>query len=162
MSNPERWGAAYWDDEHANYAHELLFNSDALLLGRKTYDAFSQSWPNRTGDGFTDRINTMPKYVASRTLSEATWNSTVLSGDAVTEVARLKDQPGGDLLKYGTGEFSKALLADNLIDEFHFWMFPVVAGSGDRLFEGLDLTHLKLVGTSTFNSGIVVLKFAPK
>lgn len=162
MSNPERWGPAYWDDEHANYAHHLLFNSDALLLGRKTYDVFSQSWPNRTGDGFTDRINTMPKYVASRTLGEATWNSTVLSGDVVTEVARLKDQPGGDLLKYGTGEFSKALLANNLIDEFHFWMFPVVAGSGDRLFEGLDLTHLKLVGTSTFHSGIVVLKYAPK
>jgi dihydrofolate reductase len=162
MSNPQRWGPAYWDDQHAGYAHDLLFNADALLLGRKTYEAFSQAWPARSGDEYTDRINSMPKYVASRTLSEATWNSTVLNGDVVDQVSRLKDQPGQDLLKFGTGEFSKTLLANKLIDEYHFWMFPVVSGGGDHLFEGLDITHLKLVGTTTFKSGIVVLKYAPK
>jgi dihydrofolate reductase len=160
MSNPQRWGPAYWDDEHASYAHDLLFNADALLLGRKTYEAFAEAWPARSGDEYTDRINSMPKYVGSRTLEDASWNSTVLSGDVVEEVARLKDQPGQDLLKFGTGEFSKTLLANNLVDEYHFWMFPVVAGSGDHLFEGLDITHLKLVGTTTFKSGIVVLRYA--
>ena len=95
MSNPQRWGPAYWDDEHAGYAHDLLFNADALLLGRKTYDVFSQTWPTRTGDGFTDRINSMPKYVASRTLSEATWNSTVLSGDVLPRLLASRTSPAG-------------------------------------------------------------------
>ena len=94
--------------------------------------------------------------VASRTLTETTWNATLLEGDAVEAVAALKQQPGENLLKYGTGEFSKALLEAGLIDELHLWVFPVVAGKGDRLLEGLDLTHYKLVDSSTFQSGIVV------
>jgi dihydrofolate reductase len=162
ISEPQRWSPPYWDDEHAGYASELLFSSDALLLGRKTYEGFAQSWPARSGDPFTDRINSMPKYVASRTLTEATWNARILGDDVVAEIAQLKEQDGQNLLKFGTGEFSQTLIKANLVDEYHFWLFPVVAGTGARLFEGLDLTHLNLVDTTRFRSGIVVLKYAPK
>ncbi len=162
LSDPQKWGPAYWDDEHAGYAHDLLFSSDALLLGRKTYEVFAQAWPARSGDDYTDRINAMPKFVASRTLTDATWNSSIIGKDLVAEVNAIKDQPGENLLKFGTGELSRTLLENNLVDEFHFWIFPVVAGGGERLFEGLDLTHLKLAGTTRFNSGIVVLKYTPK
>jgi dihydrofolate reductase len=163
VSEPQRWSPPYWDDEHASYASELLFSSDALVLGRKTYEGFAQAWPQRSGDPFTDRINSMPKYVASRTLEEANWNAQILGEDAAGEVAALKEQEGQNLLKYGTGEFSKTLLNAKLVDEYHFWLFPVVAGKGDRLFDGgLDVTHLNLVDTTRFTSGIVVLKYTPK
>ena len=127
--------------------------TDALVLGRATYEGFAPAWPSRSGDPFTDRINAMPKYVASRTLTETTWNATILEGDAVQAVAELKQQPGGNLLKYGTGEFSQALLEPGLIDELHLWVFPVVAGQGDRLLDGLDLTHLELIDSTTFAVG---------
>ena len=103
----------------------------------------------------------MPKYVASRTLTETSWNATILEGDAVQAVAALKQLPGENLLKYGTGEFSRALLEAGLIDELHLWVFPVVAGKGDRLLEGLELTHYKLIDSTTFKSGIVVHALDP-
>jgi dihydrofolate reductase len=162
IATPEKWGPPYWDDEHFGYAHRLLFDADALLLGRATYETFAQAWPQRSGDDFTDRINAMPKYVASTTLTEATWNATVLEGDVADAVARLKEQPGRNLLKYGTGELDRALLAHNLVDEYHLWVFPVVAGTGTRLFEGVDLMHLNLVETTRFASGIVVMTYTPK
>jgi dihydrofolate reductase len=163
ISNPQDYGPPYWDDEHSAHASELLFGADALLLGRVTYEGFAQSWPSRSGDDFTDRINSMPKYVASKTLQDTTWNATVLGSNTADEIARLKKESGGHLLKYGTGELDRTLLIPNqLVDEFHFWMFPVVAGDGDRLLPGLDMTHFDLVGTTQFKSGIVVLKYAPK
>jgi dihydrofolate reductase len=158
---PQEWGAPYWDDEHASYASGLLFAADALLLGRATYEGFVQAWPSRTGE-YSDHINAMPKYVASRTLQEATWNATVIDGDVAEEIAKLKQQPGESILKFGTGELDRALLAHGLVDEFHFWVFPVLAGSGQRLIDGIDTTHLKLVDTTTFASGIVVHTCAPK
>lgn len=105
----------------------------------------------------------MPKYVASRTLTDTTWNASVIGEqDVVADVTRLKEEPGENLLKFGTGELSQALLKANLVDEYHFWIFPVIAGTGDRLFHGLDLTHLELVDTKPFKSGIVVMKYEPK
>jgi dihydrofolate reductase len=162
ISGPHEWSGPYWDDEHSGYAGSLLTEADALLLGRATYEGFAQAWPTRSGDWYTDKINSMPKYVASRTLTELEWNATVLQGDAVEAVQKLKEQDGGSLLKYGTGEFSKALLAHKLVDEYHLWVFPVIAGSGDRLFDGIDPVHLKLLDSTTFKSGIVVHKLAPK
>jgi dihydrofolate reductase len=162
ISNPHEWSGPYWDDEHSGYGAGLLTDADALLLGRKTYEGFAQAWPTRSGDWYTDKINSMPKHVASRTLTDLEWNATVLQGDAVEAVQKLKEQDGGSLLKYGTGEFSKALLAHKLVDEYHLWVFPVVAGSGDRLFDGIDPVHLKLLDSTTFKSGIVVHKLAPK
>jgi dihydrofolate reductase len=161
IESPQEWSPPYWDDEHADYARKLLFAADALLLGRATYEVFAQAWPPRTGNDYADRINSLPKYVASRTLPEAEWNATILEGDVVEEVAKLKQQPGDSILKFGTGELDRALLAHGLVDEFHFWVFPVLAGGGQRLIEGIETTHLKLVESTTFRSGIIVHTLAP-
>ena len=161
IGDPQVWGPPYWDDEHAGYARKLMFSADALLLGRATYEGFAEAWPPRSGD-MADRINSMPKHVASNTLKEATWNATIIDGDVAQEVAKLKEQPGENLLKYGTGELDRTLLAHGLVDEFHFWIFPVLLGGGQRLIEGIDATHLNLVETTRFGSGIVVNVYAPK
>jgi dihydrofolate reductase len=164
IESPQNWSPPYWDDEHRNYAAKLLDEADALLLGRATYENFAEAWPSRSGSGdpFVDRMNSLPKYVASRTLKDATWNATVLEGDTAEAVANLKEQPGENLLKYGTGELDRTLIANGLVDEFHFWIFPVLAGGGDRLIDGIDTTHLQLVETTPFASGIVVNTYAPK
>jgi len=117
ISSPQVWGAPYWDDEHAGYAHNLLFAADALLLGRKTCEGFAQAWPSRTGDDYSDRINRLPKHVASRTLQQAEWNATLIKGDVADEVARLKAQPGQNILKFGTGELDRTLMRHDLVDE---------------------------------------------
>jgi len=158
------WAPPYWDDEHSDYEGKLLFGADALVLGRETYDGFSSSWPQRSGDPYSDRINALPKYVASTTLTDAetTWNATVLGGDVVAAVADLKDQPGQDLLKFGTGSFSRTLIEHGLVDELHLWRFPVIAGTSDSIFDGLPTTHLQLLDTKVFSSGIVVQVLGPK
>lgn len=161
IENPQNWGTPYWDEEHSTYASKLVDRADALLLGRATYDVFASSWPERSGDRYTDKMNAMPKYVASRTLTEATWNATILDGDVPTAVADLKDEPGQDLLKFGTGELDRTLIEHSLIDEFHFWVFPVIAGRGQRLLDDIETTHLKLVETTRFGSGIVVMTLVP-
>ena len=155
-------------EERGTYARDLLFAADALLLGRETYEIFADVWPTRSAaddgpgeEGCVDRINGLPKYVASRTLREATWNATLIRGDIAAEVVRLKDQLGQNILKYGTGELDRTLMQHNLVDEFHLWVFPVAVGAGQRLFDGIDTTHLKLVDTTRFDSGIVVLVYAP-
>ena len=155
IGNPQEWGPPYWDDEHAGYAEKLLAPADALLLGRHTYEGFAQAWPERGGE-YAGKLNSMPKHVASRTLEETTWNAALLEGDAAESVAAIKEQAGGDILKYGTGELDRALMENDLVDEFHFWVFPVIAGRGERLLEGFDLTHLEMVDQTTFKSGIVV------
>jgi dihydrofolate reductase len=161
ISSPQDWGPPYWDEEHANYAHRMLFDADALLLGRLTYEGFVQAWPSRTGDDYSDRINSMPKYVASNTLTDATWNSTILKGDVAEEVSNLKAQEGQNILKFGTGSFSRTLLENKLVDEYHFWIFPTVAGTGDRLLDGIGTTHLRLADTTRFGSGIIVAVYTP-
>jgi dihydrofolate reductase len=159
ISDPQVWGPTYWNDEHLNYARDPLFAADALLLGRVTYEGFAESWPSRSDDDYSDRINAMPKYVASTMLRETTWNSTLLDANVPGAVADLKEQPGQNILKFGTGELDRTLLEHRLVDEFHFWTFPVAVGKGDRLFDGID-TSLKLVDTTTFTTGIVVLAYA--
>jgi dihydrofolate reductase len=158
ISNPQEFSPPYWDDEHAAYATKLISDADELLLGRVTYEGFAEAWPPRAGD-LADRINAMPKHVASRTLTETTWNAALLEGDTAGAVAKLKESK--NLLKYGTGELDRTLLEHGLLDELHLWVFPVIAGSGDRLGDGFDTTHLKLVDAVRFESGIVVHVFAP-
>jgi len=162
IENPQNWSPPYWNDEHAGYASKLLFAADELLLGRKTYEGFAQAWPQRSGDPYTDKINAMPKHVASRTLQDATWNTTILEGDAAEAVATLKAKPGENLLKFGTGQFSRTLLENGLVDELHLWIFPVLAGSGQRLIDGIEPMHLQLVETTPFSTGLVVNTYAPK
>ena len=162
QASPEKWGSPYWDDQHFGYARDLLFAADSLLLGRVTYEGFVDSWPQRSGDDFSDRINGMPKYVASKTLKDATWNATILNGDVAGQVAELKKQGDGSIVKYGTGELDKTLIEHRLVDEFHFWFFPVVLGAGQRMFDHIEPTHLKLVNSTRFDSGIVVNVYTPK
>lgn len=124
--------------------------ADALLLGRKTYEGFAEAWPSRTDEaGFADKMNTMPKFVVSKTLDEPEWNnSTVIKGDLAAEVSRLKQQPGQDLLVYGSGALLGTLLQHDLVDELRLMVFPVVLGSGKRLFaDGVGMSDFKLVET---------------
>ena len=164
IGSPEKWGGPYWDDEHNAYGQSLLDRADAVLLGRATYDIFAASWPSRGGDPFADRINALPKFVATRSPGTSTWNNTTfLEGDLAAAVKGIKDQFDGDILKFGTGEVDQELLAHSLIDEFHFWVLPVIAGGGARLLDHMvDLTHLEARGVVTFRSGIVVHVCAPR
>jgi dihydrofolate reductase len=161
IDEPQVWGSPYWDEEHAGYARKLLFDADALLLGRVTYERFAEAWPARSGDDYTDRINALPKHVASRTLKDATWNASIIEGDVAEEVARLKAEPGKSILKFGTGELDRTLLEHGLLDELHLWIFPVLGVGGQHLIDGIETTHLKLVETTPFASGIVVNTYAP-
>ncbi|MFF0266898.1 dihydrofolate reductase family protein [Kribbella sp. NPDC004536] len=163
IEDPQRWSPPYWDDEHAAYMQGLMEGVEAQVYGRVTYEGMADAWLSRAGDPFADTFNAMPKYVATRSLTEWKWNAQPLEGDAADAVRRLKESDGGDLIKYGTGSFSKTLLENKLVDEYHFWIFPVVA-DGATMFQGdgIDLTHLELLGTTTFKSGIVVHKLGPK
>jgi dihydrofolate reductase len=171
---PIDWSADYQDaaaaEERGKYARDLLFEADALLMGRDTYQIFAEVWPTRTAadddpgaEGVTDRINSLPKYVASTTLSEPlSWNATLLKGDVPEEVARLKEQPGQNIVMYGCGQLAKTLFEHNLVDEFRFWVYPVVRGKGTRLFEDGVNADLELVETRVFAGGFVVMTCRPK
>lgn len=156
------WGAqqGFQGDAHNQHAAALLQAADALLLGRQTYDVFATSWPERSGE-LADLINPLPKYVASRTLTEATWNTEVLPGDGVEAVSELKKSREGTLLKYGTGSFSRALVEAGLLDELRLWVHPLVAGSGERLLPGLSPTRLALAEVTDVGNGVVILTYTP-
>jgi len=142
---------------------EAVAERFAAYSSKSMYEGFAESWSTRDGE-FADRINSMPKYVASRTLTELTWNATLIEGDVAEGVARLKEQPGRNILKWGTGELDRTLVEHGLVDEFHFWSFPVIVGAGKHLFEGagFDTTHVKLADVNRFDSGIVVHVYVPK
>ena len=123
---PERW--ASFDAESTAYSIEQLGNYDAFVMGRVTYEKFFANSGHTAGDPYIDLISAMPKYVASRSLTQTAWNATLLRPDPSSAIARLKDQPGKDLIKYGTSRFDDTLVRDHLIDEFRFWIRPVVAG----------------------------------
>ncbi len=136
--------------------------SEALLLGRVTYEGFAQAWPSREGE-FADKFNTMPKYVVSSTLQEPGWNnSTVLSGDVVEEAAKLRQTVEGDIVVHGSARLAQALFEHDLVDEFRLMVFPVVLGSGKRLFGDLsDKKPLRLVDSKTVGDGIAILTYQP-
>jgi dihydrofolate reductase len=156
-------------EERGTYARDLLFAADALLLGRETYEIFAQTWPARTAAdegpgeaGYVERINRLPKYVASTTLREPlAWNATLLTGDVTAAVARLKREPGQDILMYGCGELARTLMQHDLIDEYRLWVYPVVVGAGTRLFGGEGTARLKLVEATRFRAGFAILTCQP-
>ena len=159
VENPA-WTGPFWNDELSNLQKDYLFSSEALLLGRVTCEGFAAAWPTMEGTGeFGERMNAMPKYVASRTLGEAEWNATIIEGDLATEVAKLKEQPGQDLLIYGSGDLVDELSRHGLIDEYRLMIHPVVVGSGKRLFNGLPTTTLRLVDTTVTGTGVAVLTY---
>jgi dihydrofolate reductase len=163
---PDKWGAPFMDDEYKAYSTKLLANADALLLGRKTYEHFAQAYPAMAKgsamaeSGFIQRMNEIPKYIASRSLRELTWNASLLDGDAARAVEAIKTKPHGNLLKFGTGELDRALLEHRLVDELHLWIHPVAVGKAQRLFDGIvDMLQLELQDVHRFKSGIVVLVY---
>jgi dihydrofolate reductase len=157
------WSNRYFDDELGKVQFDQLFASDALLLGRVTFEGFAAAWPSmeETEGDFAVRMNALPKYVASRSLSEPLpWNGTLLKGDLVEEVAKLKQRPGQDLLIYGSGELVNALHPHGLIDEYTLMVFPVTLGVGKHLFrEGTDKSDLRLTDGRTTGMGVAVLTY---
>ncbi|RNF39883.1 dihydrofolate reductase family protein [Planococcus salinus] len=162
MEDPS-WTAPYWNDEIAKFQLDLLFASDALLLGRITYEEFAAAWPSATDEeGFADKMNSIPKYVVTATLKEAEWNAQFIKGNITEEIEKLKatDQ---NLLVYGSGELIEALMEEKLIDEFHLMVFPIVVGSGKQLFkEGIEQTELELAESSTTETGVVISSYVPE
>ena len=157
------WHWQFFDEEAAKYARDQLFASDALLLGRVTYQGFAAAWPSMTDEeGFADRMNSMPKFVVSKTLEEPLeWNNSRLIKESVgEEVSKLKQQPGQDILMYSSANLMHTPMQHNLIDEYRIWVHPVVLGSGKRLFrDGSDTATLRLVDTKTTSTGVVILSY---
>ncbi len=155
--------------EEQDYQKKRLFGADALLLGRKTYEKFSRAYSEmaKAGEGapmdFVNRMNSIPKYVASTTLSEATWNAKIIRGDIADEIRKIKKQPGGDIIKYGTGSLDHVLLREKLVDVLCIVLYPFVLGHGTHLLEGLERnSHLRLSDVKRFGSGTIVLEYVPK
>jgi dihydrofolate reductase len=160
---PNKWSFPYWGDDIGEFKRAELFAVDALLLGRVTYEGFAAAWPGRTDEaGYADRMNNMPKYVVSTTLQAAEWNNShLIKQNIAEEVARLKQDGGQDILIFGSTRLAQTLLQANLVDLYHLLVYPIVVGSGQRLFGEGDNTGLKLTETRSFSSGVVLLVYQP-
>ena len=158
------WSFKFQDPEGMSYKLEETMSHDALLLGRVTYEGFAAAWPSMTDEvGFAEKMNSMPKYVVPGTLRDPQWNnSTVLSGDLAQEIAALKQTPGGDILVAGSRTLAQGLMAHDLIDEYRLMVFPIVLGSGKRLWgESADQRVLALRDSRTLASGTLILTYEP-
>jgi dihydrofolate reductase len=159
------WSNAFFNDELAKYQSDQLFASDALLLGRVTYEGFAAAWPSQEEEEgeFGVRMNALPKFVASRTLAEPLeWNATLLEGDVAEAVRQLKQQPGRDILIYGSGELVNTLMRHDLIDEYRLMVHPVILGAGKRLFrDGNERVALRLAAVETTGTGVVMATYQP-
>jgi dihydrofolate reductase len=157
------WLVPYFDEAFGSTVTEWTLRAGAFLLGRRTYEIFAGSWPNSTdpADAVAVALNTRPKFVASRTLREATWqNSALLRGDVAEEVARLKAQDGDEIQVHGSGHLLQTLLARDLVDTFRLWLFPVTLGSGKRLFaDGTLPRGFRLVESRQNSTGAVMLVY---
>jgi dihydrofolate reductase len=162
IGSPQTWGRPYLNEEHMQYATEVLSAADALLLGRLTYEGLSAGYTTVARNAFVDRMNSIPKWLASTTLTDATWNATVIDGDVAAFVADLKQQPGKDIVKYGNGPLDATLMEYSLIDEFHLLLTPVAVGRGQRLFEAIaGSPRLRLADIKRFSTGVLVLTYVP-
>jgi dihydrofolate reductase len=149
-------------EEGDKFKLDEALDSEALLLGRVTYEGFAAAWPSRDGE-FADKFNDMPKYVVSSTLEDPEWNnSTVLTGDVTEEVAKLKQAQDGDIVVHGSAQLVQTLLERDLVDELRLMVFPVVLGSGKRLFgDTSDKKGLRLADSKTVGDGVAILIYEP-
>jgi dihydrofolate reductase len=165
MGSPEEWAFTYSNDEMEEANAAGMAASDAMLLGRVTYEGLAAFWPNQPGGTpMVDYINSVPKHVVSRTLEEPLgWNnSTLLEGDVAEGVAELKQEPGKDITIIGSGALVRSLLREGLLDELRLMVHPIVLGGGKRLFEdGGDRKALELVDSQTFGTGVLYLTYRP-
>ena len=164
-SGRNAWALRIQTDEDEVYNRGQAMSADAFLLGRRTWQIWAAFWPTASGGDveMTAKMNGIPKYVVSNTLKRADWNnSTIISGDVAAHVARLKAQPGGDLVVYGSPDLVDELLRHDLVDEYRLLVYPVILGSGKRMFrDRIDTHHLRLTDSHTFSSGVVLLTYAP-
>ena len=163
MEAPDKWQFPFWNDETGKFKVDELFASDALLLGRVTYQEFAAAWPSMTDEeGFADRMNSLPKFVVSTTLKEPLgWNATLIKGNIAQEISKLKQLPGQDILISGGAGLVHSLLQQDLIDEYRLLVYPVVLGSGKRLFTDGGNATLKLVEARTIGADVVLLTYQP-
>jgi dihydrofolate reductase len=158
------WQMPYFDDAAGAAVDEGFARTDALLLGRKTYEIFAGYWPTAPADApFAAKINSMAKYVVSTTLDKAEWqNSTLIKGDVVEEVRKLKEQPGADIQVIGSGELAQTLMRHGLVDEYALMIHPIILGSGKRLFRQADQpVGLRLEDSKTTSTGVLILTYRP-
>jgi dihydrofolate reductase len=160
--SPDEW--LVLDPDGNTVSLEQFLVADAMLLGRKTYEGLAAVWPQLVDDPmlgtFADRLNSMPKYVASRTLqAPLAWNATLLEGDLAESVTALKDRHDGTLIVSGAGELAHALTTQGLVDEFWFWVSPYLWPTGPRIFDGAGTLRLELIGSTTFRSGVLRLAY---
>jgi dihydrofolate reductase len=157
------WSVPHWDDRMGEIMGEAMGNPFSLVLGRRTYDIFAGHWPHATDDPGAKPLNEAVKYVASRSRPELTWShSELIGGDAATGIAALKRQDGPELQVHGSANLIQTLLRHNLVDEFRLWVFPVVIGSGKRLFaEGTIPAGLRLVDSTVSSTGVVIGTYRP-
>ena len=165
VESPEKWHFPYFNDEMGEAVGAAISSSDAMLLGRVTYQEFAAYWPGVSSEDepFATHMNNAPKYVVSKTLDKAEWNnSTLISGNVAEEITKLKQQPGKNIGITGSATLVQSLLQDDLLDELGLMIHPVVVGSGKRLFqEGGGPKGLKLVDSMTFSTGVVSLTYQP-
>jgi dihydrofolate reductase len=161
IESPHLWSFPYWNDEIGKFKLDEIFACEALLLGRVTYEGFAEAWPSRTDEsGFADRINGMTKYVVSTTLSEADWNNShIFHQKVVDEIARLKEQPGKEIMVNGSATLIQTLIQAGLVDEYRLLVYPIVHGSGLRLFQEESQSKLKLVESRLYDTGVVLLHY---
>jgi len=156
------WTMPFWSDEIGKFKLDELKTADALLLGRETYEGFARAWPSRKDEeGFADRMNGLPKYVLSGTLKELHWNNShLIEGDFAQGVSGLKMRPGRDVLVAGSARLVGLLMQHSLVDEFRLLVYPVVLGSGKRLFREASKTELRLVESRPVGTnGVVLLRY---
>jgi dihydrofolate reductase len=166
MEAPEKWQFPYLSEDVAHIIQTQIQEAEAILLGRVTYDIFAASWPSRTNNefGVADKLNSAPKFVVSSTLDKVEWNnSTLIKGKVGEEIARLKQQPGGNIAVIGSATLVQSLMEYDLIDEYRLMIHPIVLGSGKRLFEdGSALKSFKLVNSQVTTTGVVNLTYQPR
>jgi dihydrofolate reductase len=157
------WLAQYWDDVMGQIMDQTMRRPFDLLLGRKTYDIFAAYWPSSTQEPVASAFNKATKYVASRTLDKGSWATTqVLKGDVAQEVAKLKRSDGPELQVHGSANFAQTLIKNNLIDTYRLWFFPLMLGTGKRLFaDGTVPAALKLTDSKTSTTGVTIATFEP-
>jgi dihydrofolate reductase len=163
---PEPDGWLVLDPDGTQVSLEQFYSADAMVLGRKVYEGLAAVWPTLVDapgmEKFAAQMNTMPKYVASRTLRPPLeWNSTLLEGDLATSINAIKERHDRTLVAVGAGELTQALIAEGLIDEFWFWVNPSMWPAGPRIFDGVGPIRLELIGATTFGSGVVRLAYRP-
>jgi dihydrofolate reductase len=163
ITNPQDWPSDDFDEASVTIQTELLDSCDAVLMGRHTYEAFAPAWSSRSGDPYSERMNSMTKYAVSTTLQDPQWNNTtVISDDLAGRIKELKNEPGQDIVQYGFGAVSYALMAEGLLDELRLWVHPFFVGAGgpeDLLFQAASITRLQMVDSRTLSNGIIILRY---